>query len=108
MLTLSIGNGCNGGREKKDFGSLCDDISDPDFIGALPDSSVWMEHDFFWRLKLGDSPSESLDNSMIGSNFSTFTTCNTTGRGRIGETRGGGLRGVVCATYGISTVELSD
>jgi hypothetical protein len=57
---------------------------------------------------LGDSPSDSLDNSIIGSTFSVFTTRRKVLELGIASASKEGLGVTVVVTYGISTVELSD
>ena len=62
----------------------------------------------FCPFTLGDSPSDSLDNSIIGSNLSTFTTGSIALVCGASRASLGGLRSKARGLHGISTVELWD
>ena len=62
----------------------------------------------FCPFTLGDSPLDSLENSIIGSNLSTFTTGSTALVCGTRRASLGGLRSKARGLHGISTVELWD
>ena len=81
---------------------------DIDFtMSGYPDA-IRTEELRFCPFTLGDSPSDLLDNSIIGSNLSTFTTGSTTLVCRTRRASLGGLRSKARGLHGISIVELWD
>ena len=87
---------------------MTDGVVDIDFtISGWPDA-IWTEDLRFCPCTLGDSPSNSLDNSIIGSNLSTFTTGSTALVCGVRRASLGGLRSKARGLHGISTVELWD
>jgi len=100
--------GCNRGLDNKLCRVFFDGVLDSEFATTFSSFALETQHDCFSNVKIGDSPSNSLDNSMIGSNFSTFTAWKSTLLGRFGKTSQGGLGEIECVMYGISTVEAFD
>ena len=72
MLTVSTGYGCSGGQLKLDFDLLVDGVPDSKSTSVSSPILVSREHSFFGIVKPKDSPSDSQDNSMIGSHISIF------------------------------------
>ena len=90
-----------GGTKSEEFECHLDGVVDSDFtMSACPDAVVRAQL-CFCPLRLGDSPSDLVDNSIIGSNLSTFTTESTALMCGTGRASLGGL-------HGISIVELCD
>ena len=108
MLAFASTCACTGGIESEEFECRLDGVVDSDFtMSACPDA-VRRAQLCFCPLTLGDSPLDLLDNSIIGSNLSTFTTGSTafmcgTSRASLGE-----LRSRARGLHGISTVELCE
>ena len=74
----------------------------------FPSEPLCSGHSFRVRIKVGDSPSHSLDNSIIVSNFSTFTTVGIPLGGKLAGHSGRGLPAPVSPMTGLFTVELVD
>ena len=77
MLAFASTCVCIEGTKSEELECLLDEVVDSDFtMSACPDV-VRTEQLCFCPLTLGDCPSDLLDNSMIESNLSTFTTRST-------------------------------
>ena len=101
MLTFGSTCACIWGTKRVESEGRFDGVVDNDFtISACPDA-VGRAQLCFCPFRLGDSPSNLVDNSIIGSNLSTFTTGSTVGMSGIAIPFVRGL-------HGISTIELCD
>jgi len=63
-----------------------------EFVTSFSFDTLGIVHGYFKGFKLGDSAFNSLDNSMIVSNFSSFIVLRTAPLGSIGRTWQGGLK----------------
>ena len=77
----------------------------PRFISSEP---LWSGFNFRVGIKVGDSPSDSLDTSIILSSFSTFTMVEVPMGGRLPGISGRGLLIVLSGMKGLFTVEPAD
>ena len=87
---------------------MTDGVVDIDFTISGCQHGILTKDPCFCPFILGDSPSDLLDNSIIGSNLSTFTTGSTALVGGVRTASLGGLRTKAQGLHGISTVELWD
>ena len=109
-MMLALGSTCVSmwGTESEESQCLLDGVVDIDFtMSGCPDA-IRTEELRFYPLTLGDCPSDSLDNSIIVSNLSTFTTGSTALVCGTRRASVGGLRSKARGLHGISIVELWD
>ena len=102
-MMLAFGSTCAyiRGTEREESEGRVDGVVDSDFTMSARPDAIGRAQLCFCPFRLGNSPSNSVDNSIIGSNLSTFTTGSTAGMCGNAIASVGGL-------HGISTVELCD
>ena len=66
-----------GGTASEESEGETDGVADTDFTTSGWRHGMWRKDPGFCPFALGDSPLDSLDNSIIGSSLSTFTTGST-------------------------------
>ena len=84
---------------------LLDGVVQADGASFFPSEPLYSGYGFKVRIKVGDSPSDSLDNSTIVSNFLTFTIVSVPLGGKLAGHSGRGLPMLVSAMKGLFTVE---
>ena len=108
MLDLASTCVSRGGTDCKESQCLLDGIVDIGFTMSGCRDAIRTEELCFCPLTLGDNSSDSLDNSIIGSNLSTLTWRGTALVCGTHRASLGGLRSKAQGLHGISTVELWD
>ena len=101
MLAFGSTCACIRGTEREESEGRYDGVVNSDFTMSARPDVVGRAQLCFCPFKLDDSLSDLVDNSIIGSNLSTFTTGSTVG---MFGTAIASVRGL----HGISTVELCD
>ena len=87
---------------------VLDGVVQADGARFFPSEPLYSGHGFRVWIKVRDSPSDSLDNSTIESNFSTFTTVGVPLGGKLAGHSRRGLPGLVLPITGLFTVEPAD
>ena len=87
---------------------LLDGVVQVDGSHFFPSEPLYSGHGFRVPIKVGDSPSDSLDNSTIVSNFSTFTMVGVPLGGKLAGPFGRGLLVPVSPMTGLFIVEPAD
>ena len=87
---------------------VLDGVVQTDGARFFPSEPLCNGHGFRVRIKVGDSPSDSLDNSTIVSNFLTFTTVGAPLGGKLAGHSGRGLPAPVSPMTGLFTIEPAD
>ena len=109
-MMLALGSTCVSmrGTESEESQCLLDGVVDIDFTMSGCLDVIGTEELRFCPLILGACPSDSLENSIIGSNLFTFTMGSTALVCGTRRASLGGLRRKARGLHGISTVELWD
>ena len=92
---------CMGGTASEESQGETDGVADTDFTTSGWRHGMWTEDPGFCPFALGDSPPDSLDNSIIGSSLSTFTTESIALVGEGHRASLGGLRSKARGLHGI-------
>ena len=87
---------------------LLDGVVQADGARFFHSEPLYNGHGFRVRIKVEDSPSDSLENSTIVSNFSTFTMVGVPLGGKLAGHFGRGLSVPVSLMIGLFTVERAD
>ena len=77
MLSRCTTCDCMGGTASEESQGETDGVADTDFTTSGWRHGMWSEDLGFYPFALGDFSPDSLDNSIIGSSLSTFTTGST-------------------------------
>ena len=109
-MMLGLSNTCvfRGGTESDESHGLLDRVVDIDLTMSGCSDAMWTEELRFCPFTLVPSSSDSLNNSTIGSNRSTFTRGSTALVCGTRRASVGGLRSKARGLQDISTVELWD